>query len=359
MPTVLLTGISGFLAAHVALNFLEHGWTVRGTLRSPSKKDEILAIPEYKPYVDSGKLELFVTGSLENGDYTEAIKGVDAVVHTASPVEFGDAEYRESHLAPALQGTTSVLEAAAKEPSVKSVVVTGTFGSVGKHTEHPHTQKGLVLDEKDWNPYTLEDMDKIVENGGKSDNPVFPPGVLFYMSSKKEAELAAWKTQEESKKNGGHDWSLAVINCVMIFGPPIQPLKSLSQGGMSTEVVYALAKGKDVPIAPTLFTYYVDVRDAAEAHYQAVVRNAQGRFITSAGPYDYQEFADIARGQFPEQADRFSIGNPGKYAYVDPGTYTLKNDKIKKELGIQFRPKEDTVKDAFAKFFELEKKGLN
>lgn len=59
--------------------------------------------------------------------------------------------------------------------------------------------------------------------------------------------------------------------------------------------------GKDKPIAETLFPYYVDVRppftarlvggaelmtqvrDAAEAHYQAVVRQAQGRFLLSAG----------------------------------------------------------------------------
>ncbi|WWC67151.1 uncharacterized protein I206_101058 [Kwoniella pini CBS 10737] len=356
MPTVLLTGISGFLAAHVALNFLEHGWTVRGTLRSSSKEQEILNIPQYKKYVENGQLKLYVTGSLENGDYSKAIKGVDAVVHTASPVGFAGDEFRKTHLDPAKQGTVTVLEAATKEPSVKSVVVTGTYGAVGNHKGHPHTQKGLVLTEDDWNPYTIEEMDSIVET---KHNPstVFDNGSLFYMAGKKYAELAAWETQEKAKKEG-REWSLAVMNCVMIFGPPIQPLNSLSNGGMSTEVLYALAKGKDQPIMPTLFTHYVDVRDAAEAHYQAVIRQAQGRFLTSAGPYDFQEIADQARELFPEQAVRFSLGTPGKYAYVDPGTYTLKNDKIQKELGIKFRPKDETIKDAFTRFFELEKQGL-
>ncbi|WWC85474.1 uncharacterized protein L201_000338 [Kwoniella dendrophila CBS 6074] len=357
MPTVLLTGITGFLAAHVAENFLRHGWTVRGTLRSSSKKEDVLRIPEYKQYIDSGKLELYVTGSLENGDYSEAIKGVDAVVHTASPVEFGGEEFRETHLAPAQKGTTTVLDAAAKEKSVKSVVVTGTYGSVGYHKAHPHTQKGLVLTEDDWNPYTLEDMDKIVETG-VNPSDTFDNGSLFYMAGKKYAELSAWEAQKEAKKNGA-EWSLAVMNCVMIFGPPIQPLSSLSNGGMSTEILYALSKGKNSPVYPTLFTYYVDVRDAAEAHYQAVIRHAQGRFITSAGPWDFQEFADRARELLPEQAERFAVGTPGKYAYVDPGTYTLKNDKIKNELGIEFRPKDETIKDLYTKFFELEKQGLN
>jgi nucleoside-diphosphate-sugar epimerase len=85
-------------------------------------------MPEYKEFINSGKLELYVTGDLVNGDYTYAIKGVDAVVHVASPVEFGDKEFKESHLAPAVQGTRGVLNAAAKEASVKAVVMTGTVG---------------------------------------------------------------------------------------------------------------------------------------------------------------------------------------------------------------------------------------
>jgi NADPH-dependent methylglyoxal reductase len=85
-------------------------------------------MPEYKEYIESGKLELYVTGDLLNGDYKEAIKGASAVVHVASPVEFGDKEFTCSHLAPAVQGTRGVLNAAAKEASVKAVVMTSTIG---------------------------------------------------------------------------------------------------------------------------------------------------------------------------------------------------------------------------------------
>lgn len=44
----------------------------------------------------------------------------------------------------------------------------------------------------------------------------FPDGYLFYMTGKKYAELEAWKIQEES----GAKFSLATINCTMIWGPP-------------------------------------------------------------------------------------------------------------------------------------------
>jgi len=87
-------------------------------------------MPEYAEFIKSDKLELYVTGDLVNGNYIDAIKGVDAVVHVASPVEFGDKEFKLSHLAPAVQGTRGVLEAAAKEASVKAVVMTGTVGKL-------------------------------------------------------------------------------------------------------------------------------------------------------------------------------------------------------------------------------------
>jgi nucleoside-diphosphate-sugar epimerase len=51
-------------------------------------------------------------------------------VHTASPVEFDPDHFEEKHLNPAVQGTRGVLEAAANEESVKSVVMTSTYGTL-------------------------------------------------------------------------------------------------------------------------------------------------------------------------------------------------------------------------------------
>ncbi|WVQ72100.1 hypothetical protein IAR50_001645 [Cryptococcus sp. DSM 104548] len=356
MPAVLLTGITGFLAAHVALTFLKHDWTVHATLRSPSKLPAVQAIPEYKPYLASGQLKLFVVGPLESADYGEAIKGVESVVHTASPVEFGDEGFREKHLGPALEGTRGVLRAVMGEKSVKSVVYTSTFGAVGQHRSHPTELQGRTITEDDWNPYTLEELDTIAANK-KSDNPNHTPGVLFYMGSKKYAEIAAWEMQKEARAQGA-EWSLAAMNCVMIFGPPIQPMTSLTHGGMSTEFLWMLASGQDADIMDTGFPYYVDVRDAAEAHYQAAVKHAQGRYILSAGPYDFQEFADKLHTLYPSQAGRFPKGTPGKWMYQDPGIYALSNEKSRKELGIEYRPKDETLKDAFDRMFELEQQGF-
>ncbi|ORY30801.1 putative oxidoreductase [Naematelia encephala] len=353
MPTVLITGITGFLAPYVALSFLTRDWKVHATLRSDSKKAAVEASP-LGPYISSGQLELFVTGSLETGDYSKAIAGVDAVVHTASPVEFSDKDFETVHLAPALEGTKRVMDAAVKEESVKAVVYTSTYGAVGNHRIAPWAQAGVVLNEENWNPYTREELNDIDKNGWDPKKDFYNPGSLFYAGSKKYAELAAW----EIKKTSGAKWSLASMNPTMIYGAPIQPQTSLSQGGMSTEIIYALLSGQDKPISPTYWPYYVDVRDCAEAHYQAVIKQATGRFLLAARAYDFQEIADKARELYPNEAYRICKGTPGKYTYKDPGVYILDTTRSREILGIKYRSFEDTTKFAFDRILELEKAGL-
>jgi nucleoside-diphosphate-sugar epimerase len=114
MPTVLITGINGFVAVHTAVKYLENGWNVRGTVRSADKGDKALALPVFKQYKD--KIDYVIVEDLIKGDFNEALKGVDAIAHCASPWHFNGkkwAEYRD----PAVKGTTNVLEQAAKVDS--------------------------------------------------------------------------------------------------------------------------------------------------------------------------------------------------------------------------------------------------
>ncbi|EIW73384.1 hypothetical protein TREMEDRAFT_24957 [Tremella mesenterica DSM 1558] len=352
MPTVLITGVTGFLAAHTAVRFLEGGWNVRGTLRSKSKIQALNEMPEFRPYIEKGMLEFYITGPLESGDYSEAIKGVDAVAHVASPVEFEGSDFRKDYMIPAVNGTKGVLEAAAEENSVKAVVMTSTYGAVGDHRKHPTAQAGKLVNEENWNPCTIEELEKMSSENSEG-NGAFLAGYLYYMGAKKYAELAAWEIQKKAK------WSLATMCCTMIWGPPIQPLSSLSKGGMSTEFMYMILGGKEAPIMDTLFPYYVDVRDAAEAHYQAIMKQSQGRFILAASPFSYQQIADDVREWYPEESHRIPIGHPGEYEFEEPGVYKLSNEKSKTELGLEYRPWEETIKDTFDRLLVLEKQGLN
>lgn len=54
MDRILLTGASGFVAAHCLNAFLERGHFVRFTVRSSSKADEIFAAnPQYKHLLEA------------------------------------------------------------------------------------------------------------------------------------------------------------------------------------------------------------------------------------------------------------------------------------------------------------------
>jgi nucleoside-diphosphate-sugar epimerase len=129
MPTVLITGINGFVAIHTAVKYLENGWNVRGTVRSSDKGDKALALPVFKQYKD--KINYVVVEDLIEGDFTEALNGVDAVAHCASPWHFNGkkwSEYRD----PAVKGTTNVLEQAAKVDSESGVPLVGLWGKESK-----------------------------------------------------------------------------------------------------------------------------------------------------------------------------------------------------------------------------------
>lgn len=82
--TVLITGMNGFIGVHTTLRFLQAGWNVRGTARSQPKVDAALTLPCLKKYAQGGQLTGWTVENMQNGDYSDALKGVDAVSFLSS-----------------------------------------------------------------------------------------------------------------------------------------------------------------------------------------------------------------------------------------------------------------------------------
>ena len=79
----LVTGASGYIAMHVIDQLLKEGHFVRGTIRSLNDKEKVDAIKKLGP------VEL-VEASLEDAEsWKKAVKGIDVVLHVASPVNIG------------------------------------------------------------------------------------------------------------------------------------------------------------------------------------------------------------------------------------------------------------------------------
>jgi nucleoside-diphosphate-sugar epimerase len=88
MTRVLLTGGSGFIAAHTLDILLERGHSVVTTVRTQEKADKIKE--QYPKYAD--KLSFAIVPDIaQPGAFDEAVKSdppFEAVLHTASPFHF-------------------------------------------------------------------------------------------------------------------------------------------------------------------------------------------------------------------------------------------------------------------------------
>lgn len=82
---VLVTGVTGFVGAHVALELLSRGYKVRGTMRNVSKANSLRELPHFTKYIESGQLSFVEVPDVGKGDFTDAMKGVEWVMHIASP----------------------------------------------------------------------------------------------------------------------------------------------------------------------------------------------------------------------------------------------------------------------------------
>ena len=80
---VLVTGANGYIAMWVIRALIERGASVKAVVRSPSKALHILKI------FGEGKVEIVVVAPdmTKDGAFDEAVKGVDAIAHIASPAD--------------------------------------------------------------------------------------------------------------------------------------------------------------------------------------------------------------------------------------------------------------------------------
>jgi len=345
MPTVqpgskvLVTGANGFIAMWVVRTLLEKGYAVRGTVRSLEKGQHLT--DTFKKYGE--KFELVVVKDITTeGAFDEAVKGVDAIEHTASPFHFNAVDPQEL-IGPAVNGTVGILQSALRHgSSVKRVVVTSSCASVMHFSPHP-----LVFSEVDWNEQSIKEIE---EKGSSA------PNDLKYRASKTLAEKAAWDFYNKHKSE--IKWDLSVLNPPYVFGPVIHEVSSLASLNTSAlqwadTILREDAGGKSPEELVTIGSGWVDVRDLAEAHALALVKEAAGgeRIITSAGEWVWQDWIDVANSLSPSPipSHTLSRGTPGGAVNI---VYKVKYDTSKSDriLGLKYRTKEELVRDTLADF---------
>ncbi|OCF76995.1 hypothetical protein I204_02704 [Kwoniella mangroviensis CBS 8886] len=340
---VLITGLNGFVAPHIAVEFLNNGWNVRGTVRSKSKKESTLNLPYLKKWADQGKLEAVIVEDFLNSDWTEALNGVDAVVLAASPFDMTLTTYEE-FARPAIEGTQRILEAAAKVSSIKAVGYVSSTTALIDFFQPLSSYGGKLVTKEDWLPWTEEDA--IQEDFASPQ---------WYCISKKYAELKARDTKEKTAVT----WALSTYVPPGIYGP-IQQVNDARQltsqfgSDLSTTTLYSLlCGGEDAPLPPDYNAQYVDVRDLAAAIYAGITKKATGRYITAGDQIVHQRLVNVARKVRPDLTKFFPKGDPQASEAVVDGAYKYDTSPSQTELGIKYRTLEDTVRDSIARFEEM------
>ncbi|KAG6333457.1 hypothetical protein ID866_5627, partial [Astraeus odoratus] len=274
---VLVSGANGYVAMWVVHELLEQGYAVRGTVRSAEKGEYIKK--QFAKYGD--KLEIVVVeditklaDTLQEGAFDRAVKGVDAIAHTASPFHFNASRPAEL-IGPAVQGTVGILQSTLKHgTSVKRVVITSSVGAVVRDEPTPTT-----FTEKDWNLQSLEIVNEQGENA---------PKLAIYRASKTLAEQAAWKFVEEHKQE--INWDIAVLNPPYVLGPAIHEVTDPASLNTSAKLFYDhVADATKVEALGNEYlskagACWVDVRDLGVAHRLALEKPEAGneRIIVSA-----------------------------------------------------------------------------
>lgn len=261
---ILVTGITGFVGSHCALDLLKHGYQVRGSIRDESRADALC-----KMFADQGAdlkhLELVQATLTDRACWDSAVVDCQAIFHVASPVPTVQPKDPEEVIEPAKAGTLNVLTAAANA-GIQRVILTSSLSAIVGTAPSSRT-------------YSADDW------SDPDDRNMVP-----YALSKTIAELTAWSFSKE------HSLKLTTINPGLILGPALE-----ADYGASLELLAKLLR-REIPLLPKLGFEIVDVRDVACLHRLALENDATigQRLIAANGLRTFKAVAQCLKKQFPD-----------------------------------------------------------
>ena len=269
---VLLTGVSGWIAKHTAIELLNSDYEVLGTVRNDSLIEQTKeTINKHAPIDNLSFVELDL---LKDDGWNEAAQGCKYIMHLASPFPFKVSNNRNSLLAPAVDGTLRVLNAGLNA-NIEQFIVTSSIAAMFRKPIRS-------------NPYSFDENDWTDEN--------WKEGVGDYFLSKTKAEKAAWELMESKRLKN----KLTVINPGGVFGDALD-----KKGGTSIEYVKQFMKGK-FPAAPKWGILISDVKDVAKAHVACIGNSKVGgrRLIVGKEVKKLIELSQIMAEAMPEYAKK-------------------------------------------------------
>ena len=270
---VLLTGISGWIGKHIAIQLLKEGHHVVGTVRDEKLIENTKQTLKSKD-TPLEKLSFEVLDLLKDDGWHEAVKECKYTMHVASPFPIKVSKDREKLVPAAKDGTLRVLEASVNA-GVEKVILTSSIVAMFRK---PNRTSPYTFGENDWTDINWE------------------KGVSDYFLSKTVAEMAAWDFMESKEMKN----KLTVINPGGVFGDALD-----SKECTSIEYVKQFLKGK-FPAAPKWGVLISHVEDVAKSHLMCMGKTDVGgrRLIIGKDVKTLLQLSNIMASALPDYAKK-------------------------------------------------------
>lgn len=172
--------------------------------------------------------------------------------------------------------------------------------------------------------------------------------VVAYRGSKKFAELEAWNFVKERKPA----FNIVTLCPPMTFGPIVHPVNNVNKLNESNANLWSIASGAK-PLPAARVPFWIDVRDLAKAHVEALLRpEAGGKRYVPACPerFSYGKAAKIMADEFECLQNTVSV----EEQKIDD-SHGLDGKAAAKELGFEYHPFKQTVVDLISQALKMAK----
>lgn len=326
--SVLLTGATGFLGAHLAIDLLQAGTAVKATKRANSSLKEFELICKFRGVDEQllTKLQWIECDILDTFALSDAMKNVQYVYHTAAIVSFWHKNF-DAMMHTNVEGTANVVNCAL-DAGVKKLCYASSIAALGREKSGD-----IITEETPWQESKYNTQ---------------------YAISKYKAEMEVWRGVEEGLP-------ATIVNPGIILGEGKWDKGSCRLIDTAYHGLNFYTKGKNG---------YVDVLDVSRAMVQLMNSDITNqRYILVANNIEFKELFTQMAAQFGKPTPKIAVGNTlsqiarfvywakslvsGEEPLVTKETarnslqsFIYVNDKIKNELNFKFTPIQKTIERA-------------
>ncbi|TVY45558.1 putative uncharacterized oxidoreductase [Lachnellula occidentalis] len=325
---ILITGGTGLIGIKTIHTALKAGYSVRAAVRSQAKANAVLATPTVRAINPGDKLTfVIVPDILADNAYDEAVKGVNYIIHIASPVVKGEGftpdQYESELIAPAIKGTTSILSAAYKTPGIKRIIITSS-------------EVAIIP----WEEFIAKEVDTVFDDTYEIPFPAVPTPTPSKPTPPANEKKPEWDVINIMP-------SFVVGDNEMITDP-----KLISDNTVSAAFAQVLGGDSGWGAVPSTSIHPADI---ARLHVEALhpkIEGNQSFLAVSEGQRGtrWEEAIEIVNRNFPEAVKKGVLPNNG--------TATTKRTKVdssrtEKVFGFKFQSYEEQVKSVVRQYLGL------